>query len=203
MSNPFPNNQESPYYIEKMPYRYLGTSFKKRSQIYALQWITRVGVLILISYIVYILLFEPISRDMIEWMVIGMIAVALMLFGSEFVSKKDLRASKRIHLYSDEIEMYITYLEKIMGKKNRIGADDIERIEILRYPVIESLETKQAIRWKDAPVEFVLYTKNKKKYRSGAKLPSEVVKITSMMNEMWGIPIIDNGQGMGYAIPLR
>ena len=137
-----------PLYVEKMPYRCLGSSIKKRYQIYLLQWFTRIVTLILLGYFVYILLFEPMSRDTMEWMAIAMIAVVLMIYGSEIRCQRDIRASRKIYLYFDSIEMHTTLLERILGKKNRIEVYEIEKIKILRYKTIENLETKQSIRRK-------------------------------------------------------
>ena len=187
-------------YSEEMPERILGTSVKSVRSLIITQWLGRViAFALIIQAILTAINIDRNTGVINDWSLLAIIAAFFILLATEKYLRADIRAGKQLKLYESGIEVQISLYNRLFKKERIILGNNITRIEILRYPVSQFLGRDKGLLWKDAPVEFILYTKDRKRYRSGAKLPSEVMKITSMMSEMWGIPIIDKGQGMGYA----
>ena len=120
-----------------------------------------------------------------------------MLYISEIVIKNIRLSSKPVIISEQGIFLYFYLWERIYNNSGLINWKDIRKIVVVRKNVIQYLSNNKVIHWKAAPVEFIVYTKFLRKHRSGRRHPKVVLELTNAISKERGIPIIDNGEGLG------
>lgn len=177
----------------------LDTVFKDHHQVMNYVRLLRVSLILLLIPMCYIALtIEKAGNYGPIIIVIGLIAISIILLESEFFMKKVRVSSVPIRLYSNRILMHSFPYEKLLGYNGCIEKEDVVRVEIIRGRMEQRLAPDNLlIKWENSPVRYNIITRDGKRHSSGLKPPGQVIEITAIIREKWGVPVTDPGDGMG------
>lgn len=106
--------------------------------------------------------------------------------------------TRPIVIREDGILIPPIYLNAIRKDKGLITPDSIESIEVKRYRSRStSVSFSEVIRWRDAPLEFIIILRNGKRRRSQERPPETILEAVDVMRKAWNIKVIDPGNGSG------
>jgi len=186
-------NKGNMLYKEKLSeYIAFGESYKSQDQILGKIWAFRIGAILFIILIIFISYY----LDYFHWILtICLIICALYFFLLSVSEAKVLSSATPIVINDDGIRMFSPSFQRLLGRNGFVLKDDIESIIIRRHHfIIESVpdgKSWKAIRWDDAPAEFIINTKKGAKYRSGKKHPQKVSIIIDILRTKWDVPILE------------
>jgi hypothetical protein len=157
-----------------------------------------------VVFLAYLILVTGLKEegDML-FAIVLILAIALTIFITEINSRGDRRAAQPVRIYKNGIELHVFLTEILFGRRAFVYKENIDHLEVLRYPIAQNLENGYSIVWKDAPIEILVCTKDRRKLTTGPKLPGEVAKMVDIIHETRGIQVIDEGSGMGQAEPMK
>ena len=134
-----------------------------------------------------------------------LIGIACLVVVSEWLIKDDIKGATPLVLYSDGIRVKRFLLEKLFGHIEFINTSQIKEVQVVRGMSVQGNKWSFTAfgTWYEAPIELKIVVVNARVYRSGTKLPIEVMNIVERMRSNWSVPIIDHGQGIGRFEPER
>lgn len=183
-----------------------GSEFPDRKSNLRIQYNMRLSFIVTVAlFFICVFVWNFLDKDlsfMILLVAIPVFAV-IFLYLSEVVSRKYDLSAHTIIMYSNGIQLHASHWESIIGFKGFVPREDVSKVEIRRYEVFDKFSwdgTGKGLKYIGAPVEFILYTKNGRRHRSGPKPPELVVGIINLMKERWGVEIHDEGQGNGKIV---
>jgi hypothetical protein len=144
----------------------------------------------------------------VEWIRLGNMAAILgileIMVISIFIYKiwsdnKTLKGIAPIEIFENGLIVPTVIEDRIRGINAQIISTDIEGLVVKRSAAYQ-LTDGGKVAWLDAPIEFMILLKNGKRYNSGQKLPTEVMKMIEIMRERWHLPIVDKGSGIGKVV---
>jgi hypothetical protein len=110
--------------------------------------------------------------------------------------------SRPLKIFEDGLVIPPLYLRKLTKNGGFINRDEIDYIVVKRvrsFALWWSMTESEMIayKWKDAPVEFVVHTKNGKTRRSGRRPPETIREAINTMKNNWSLKILEQGYGNG------
>lgn len=187
-------------FVEEKPWKILGTNLAEAWQLETLYWGLRAVWIVGTVFLGYLILVTGLKEEGdLLFAVVLVLAIALTIFIAEINSRVDRRSARPVRIYRNGIELHVFLYKRLFGKRGYVPKENIDHLEILRYPIAQNLETGQSIVWKEAPIEIVVHTKDERRLPTGPKLPAEIMKIADILHEKWGVPVDDKGKGAGKA----
>jgi len=195
--------KDSILFDEKLPDYIFGTSYLYEdfvSQLFGF-WVIRflnISLFILIINLLNNVNFEISKFDLtIYSLVIIFIAV---LYITEHHYKMLRLSSQKILISHHGIYLYHFYWERLFNTSGLIRKNDIRKIKIIRgraHQILSWDPEFRSVKWKNAPIEIVVYTKYFRRHRSGYRQPQTILDIVDLISKEWNISVIDKGQGLG------
>ena len=187
-------------YTERMPkYVYNGCA-NERSSIMIVQWLIRLFVIFIIYVMVdSFLIGKTLGASPIDYigLFVAVLAVSILLHDSEIIRRKELDGNVAIVIKGDTLSSTEPY-HRIVNRQLSTNRNDIDHVEIIRGDGEQRVGKKESVLWFDTMIGLKIVDKDGKKFDVGYKPPMTVKEISDFLGDRWGIPIRDNGSGMGH-----
>lgn len=188
------------HYSERLPRYVFNGGMKNRSSILIFQWSIRLFVLFIIFAMVNgFLIQKALGSSFVDYigLLCALIASSVLLRNTEIVMQRALNGNVALKISEDTISSIEPY-HRIFNRKLLLKRTNIDHIEIVRGNGQQRLGQKEIIIWFDSMVGFKIVDNNGRKFDVGYKPPMVIKEMTDLMRDRWGIPIKDDGSGMGH-----